>query len=104
MPRRQYAPPLQRDDPEPSAARVVIGGGDGGSDDVDRDPAPAGLLDSLPVLDSGSSATATVSAAERRATDGLVKEVSIPLKLSVEEIRNHRRLRLKITIDVNLLP
>ena len=67
-------------------------------------PLPAGLLDSLPVLDSGSSATATVTAAERRATDGLVKEVSIPLNLSIDEIRNHRRLRLKITIDVNLLP
>jgi signal recognition particle receptor subunit beta len=43
-------------------------------------------------------------AAERRSTDGLVKEVSIPLNLSMEELRNHRRLRLKITLDVNLLP
>jgi len=68
-------------------------------------PLPPGLLDSLPVLESHSAATATVSApAERRATDGLVKEVSIPLNLSLDEIRNHRRLRLKITLDVNLLP
>jgi len=67
-------------------------------------PLPPGILDSLPVLDGQSqSATATL-AAERRATDGLVKEVTIPLNLSLDEIRHHRRLRLKITIDVNLLP
>jgi signal recognition particle receptor subunit beta len=70
-------------------------------------PLPAGILDSLPILDSQLSATAIVSAppaAERRSTDGLVKEISIPLNLSLEEIRAHRRLRLKITLDVNLLP
>ena len=72
-------------------------------------PLPAGILDSLPVLD-GPAATATSTSAvaapvaERRATDGLVKEVSIPLNLSLDEIRRHKRLRLKITIDVNLLP
>ena len=66
-------------------------------------PLPPGILDSLPVLDS-QTATATLPAAERRATDGLVKEVSIPLNLSLDEIRQHRRLRLKITLDVNLLP
>jgi signal recognition particle receptor subunit beta len=70
-------------------------------------PLPAGILDSLPQLDEASSSAATATAeppAERRATDGLVREVSIPLNLSLDEIRNHRRLRLKITIDVNLLP
>jgi hypothetical protein len=41
---------------------------------------------------------------ERRSTDGLVKEVTVPLNLSLEELRQHRRLRLKITLDVNLLP
>jgi len=68
-------------------------------------PLPPGILDSLPVLE-GKSATATLTSAptERRATDGLVKEVSIPLNLSLDEIRQHRRLRLKITLDVNLLP
>ncbi len=71
---------------------------------------PANILDSLPKLDQRpSSAGAAVAAppappAERRATDGLVKEVTIPLNLSLEEIRQHRRLRLKITLDVNLLP
>jgi len=73
-------------------------------------PLPPGILDSLPVLESQaqtqtSAATATLPAtAERRANDGLVKEVTIPLNLSLDEIRQHRRLRLKITVDVNLLP
>ena len=62
-------------------------------------PLPDGILDTLPFGDT--TATAVV---ERRATDGLVKAVSIPLNLSLEELRRHRRLRLKITIDVNLLP
>jgi signal recognition particle receptor subunit beta len=66
-------------------------------------PLPAGILDSLPQLEA-QMATITAPPAERRANDGLVKEVSIPLNLSLDEIRNHRRLRLKITIDVNLLP
>ena len=70
-------------------------------------PLPAGILDSLPNLDAQPSrAAASVAAtpAERRSSDGLVKEISIPLNLSMDELRNHRRLRLKITLDVNLLP
>jgi signal recognition particle receptor subunit beta len=70
-------------------------------------PLPEAILDTLPLLDQPMrSAPEAVPAAKigRRDTDGLVKEVSIPLNLSLEEIRHHRRLRLKITIDVNLLP
>jgi signal recognition particle receptor subunit beta len=69
-------------------------------------PLPAGILDSLPVLgkDAPARTKATPPAPERRTSDGLVKEVSIPLNLSMEELRQHRRLRLKITLDVNLLP
>jgi mutual gliding-motility protein MglA len=75
-------------------------------------PLPAGILDSLPLLDneplgplSNAAAIAPAPpATERRSTDGLVKEISIPINLSLEELRNHRRLRLKITLDVNLLP
>ncbi len=40
---------------------------------------------------------------ERRASDGLVKEVTVPLNLTAEELRLHWRLKLKNTIDVNLL-
>ena len=66
-------------------------------------PLPPGILDSLPVLGEAAPATTNVSNA-RRSTDGLVREVTIPLNLSIDEIRQHRRLRLKITLDVNLLP
>jgi signal recognition particle receptor subunit beta len=67
-------------------------------------PLPAGILDSLPQLGAQTATATAPPPTDRRATDGLVKEVSIPLNLSLDEIRNHRRLRLKITIDVNLLP
>jgi signal recognition particle receptor subunit beta len=67
-------------------------------------PLPAGILDSLPQLDAQMATATAAPPSERRVTDGLVKEVSIPLNLSLDEIRNHRRLRLKITLDVNLLP
>jgi signal recognition particle receptor subunit beta len=65
-------------------------------------PLPQGILESLPVL--GEQPAATTVAPQRRNTDGLVKEVSIPLNLTLAELREHRRLRLKITLDVNLLP
>ncbi|MBV9492685.1 MAG: GTPase domain-containing protein [Acidobacteria bacterium] len=69
-------------------------------------PLPPGILDSLPSLDSAPSAVAAPPAppAERRSGDGLTKEVSIPLNLSIDELKRHRRLKLKITLDVNLLP
>ncbi len=70
-------------------------------------PLPEAILNTLPLLDQPMRSAAEAVPApriERRDTDGLVKEVSIPLNLSLEEIRHHRRLRLKITIDVNLLP
>jgi signal recognition particle receptor subunit beta len=67
-------------------------------------PLPPGILDSLPILGQGAPATTVATAPERRSTDGLVREVTIPLNLSMEEIRQHRRLKLKITLDVNLLP
>jgi hypothetical protein len=69
-------------------------------------PLPAGILDSLPVLGEQPAATtiAPPLSPDRRSTDGLVKEVSIPLNLTMDELRQHRRLRLKITLDVNLLP
>jgi signal recognition particle receptor subunit beta len=66
-------------------------------------PLPPGILDSLPILGEAAPASTTASNS-RRSTDGLVREVTIPLNLSVDEIRQHRRLRLKITLDVNLLP
>jgi signal recognition particle receptor subunit beta len=65
-------------------------------------PLPEGILDSLPEL-GAPKGTGVATPAERRATDGLVKEVTIPLNITLEEFRQHRRLRIKITLDVNLL-
>ena len=67
-------------------------------------PLPEGILSSLPVLDQQLGSGAQTVAAERRTTDGLVKEISIPLNLTMDELRQHRKLRLKITLEVNLLP
>jgi signal recognition particle receptor subunit beta len=67
-------------------------------------PLPQGILESLPVLGEQAAATSVAAPPERRTQDGLVKEVSIPLNLTMDELRQHRRLRLKITLDVNLLP
>jgi mutual gliding-motility protein MglA len=68
-------------------------------------PLPDGILDSLPDLSVplGPRVATPSGSAERRATDGLVKEITVPLNLTMEELRQHRRLRLKITLDVNLL-
>jgi mutual gliding-motility protein MglA len=68
-------------------------------------PLPQGILESLPILgEQPAAVTIAPPPPERRANDGLVKEVSIPLNLTMDELRQHRRLRLKITLDVNLLP
>ena len=66
-------------------------------------PLPEGILNSLPDLSAPSSSRTATAPTERRATDGLVKEVTVPLNLTMDELRQHRRLRLKITLDVNLL-
>jgi hypothetical protein len=68
-------------------------------------PLPQGILESLPVLGEQPAATtiATAPSLDRRSTDALVKEVNIPLNLTLDELRRYRRLRLKITLDVNLL-
>ena len=69
-------------------------------------PLPEGILNSLPELGSATSSSTLAAAppvAGRRVTDGLVKEVTVPLNLTMDELRQHRKLRLKITLDVNLL-
>jgi len=98
-------PPMPAPPPPPSSGISVRGGSisalaslDGPSTEVPmmsiEIPLPEGILSSLPDLDAPT---------ERRATDGLVKEVTVPLNLTMDELRQHRRLRLKITLDVNLL-
>lgn len=73
-------------------------------------PLPDGILNSLP--DIGAAPAASTLAAprpaksERRATDGLanqlVKELSVPLTLTADELARYRKLRLKITIDLTI--
>lgn len=64
-------------------------------------PLPAGILESLPSIGS-SPALATPPRPERRSSDGLVKEVTVPVNLTLDELREHRKLRLKITLDVTI--
>jgi signal recognition particle receptor subunit beta len=68
-------------------------------------PLPEGILNSLPDLGAPQSSRVATPPlpADRRATDGLVKEITVPLNLTMDELRQHRKLRLKITLDVNLL-
>lgn len=63
-------------------------------------PLPDQVRQSLPDLDAAKAAALE---AERRRQDGLVKEITIPLNLSKDEIAGHRKLKLKVTIDINLL-
>jgi len=59
-------------------------------------PLPDGL-DALPDI-----GTAPAAVQERRATDALVKEVTVPLSLTADELRRNRKLRLKITLDITI--
>ncbi len=111
-----YAKPKDDDDESPSSGISILGGPSSpfaSLDEMAGDvpmmsieiPLPEGILSSLPELDAPSSARAATASkpTERRATDGLVKEVTVPLNITLDELRQHRRLRLKITLDVNLL-
>ena len=59
------------------------------------------LPEALEALPDIGSAPAAVK--ERRATaDALVKEVTIPVTLTAEELRRNRKLRLKVTFDITI--
>jgi signal recognition particle receptor subunit beta len=59
-------------------------------------PLPEAVMSSLP--DVGGVAVAK----GRRAGEGLVKEVTVPLTLTIDEIRRNRKVRLVITVDVTI--
>lgn len=63
-------------------------------------PLPEGLLETLPDLDQQKGAPEL----QRRSSDGLVREVVLPLNLSLEELRSQRKLRLKINLEISILP
>jgi signal recognition particle receptor subunit beta len=109
---RDYFANNREMDEEPESSGISIRGGNASalgeiSDEVlmrsIEIPLPEGILNSLPDLSAPSSSRTATAPTERRATDGLVKEVTVPLNLTMDELRQHRRLRLKITLDVNLL-
>lgn len=54
-------------------------------------PLPEPLLESLPVLE------------QPEPSPPLVREITLPVTLSMEDLRGHRRLKLKITLDVHLV-
>ena len=62
---------------------------------------PEGLLDSLPRLPDQKLEIGAGPA--RRTSDGLVREVTLPLNLSLDELKAHKKLKLKITLDINIL-
>ena len=41
---------------------------------------------------------------ERRAADGLVRDVTVPITLSLQELQGHKRLKVRIQLEVKLLP
>ncbi len=86
-------------------------------------PLPELLLNSLPKLQEPATAPVpppqapaplrsvpppapvaeSQAGSDRRAADGLVREVTLPLNLSMDELKRFRKLKLKITLDINLL-
>jgi signal recognition particle receptor subunit beta len=99
---RDYFSTNREIDEEPPSSGISVRGGSSALTEISNDvpmrsieiALPEGILNSLPDLSAPT---------DRRATDGLVKEVTVPLNLTMDELRQHRRLRLKITLDVNLL-
>jgi len=70
-------------------------------------PMPAGLLESLPDFDAPSEQvierhTIPETAAARRDSVALVHEVTVPLRLTAEEIRDHRKLLLRINLEIDI--
>jgi signal recognition particle receptor subunit beta len=59
-------------------------------------PLPEEVMSSLPEI--GNVAVAE----EDQAVEGIVKEVTVPLTLTIAEIRRSRKLRLMITLDVTI--
>ena len=57
------------------------------------------LPDPLDMPDIGAAPAAVQ---ERRITDALVKEVTVPVTLTFDELRHHRKMRVKITLDVTI--
>jgi mutual gliding-motility protein MglA len=62
---------------------------------------PDSIVQSLPRIEKAEPVGAPVTS---QRPEGLVKEITIPLNLSMAELKGQRKLKLRITLDVNLLP
>jgi signal recognition particle receptor subunit beta len=71
-------------------------------------PMPRGLLESLPDFDTPAMERESerLGAAEplapRHPSEGLVREITVPLRLTAEEIRDHRKLNLRINLEIEI--
>jgi len=70
-------------------------------------PMPRGLLESLPDFDPPEPEPAPEETPETdtlpaRRLDGLVREVTVPLHLTAEELRTHRKLHLRINLEIDI--
>ena len=71
-------------------------------------PMPRGLLESLRefdarAIDAGSDArSAADTGAARGVSDDLFREITVPLKLTADEIRGHRKLSLRINLEIDI--
>lgn len=44
------------------------------------------------------------SPGERRADDGMIRDVIVPVTISLQELKGHKRLKLRIQVELNILP
>ena len=73
-------------------------------EDVFETPYPRAASAPMRSVEIDISGLATAGPGERRAEDGLIREVTVPLTLSLEELRAHQRLKLRIQLELNLIP
>ncbi|HVR41821.1 MAG TPA: hypothetical protein VMS56_00090, partial [Thermoanaerobaculia bacterium] len=67
-------------------------------------PASKSAPASLPSIEIDLADIAVAPPGERRANDGFVRDITVPLNLSLAELQGRRRLRVRIQLDINILP
>jgi mutual gliding-motility protein MglA len=76
----------------------------GSFEDVFETSYPRAAPAPMPSVEIDISNLAAGAPDERRAADGLIREVTVPVTLSLEELRSHKRLKLRIQLELNLIP
>jgi signal recognition particle receptor subunit beta len=71
---------------------------------AEPEPAPPPVLNAEIFLPEPSTASAGVQVAPPPAAPPeLIKEITLPLNLTMDELQRHRKMKLRITLEVNLL-